>query len=146
MPSKAQPEIPDSGAPPVARKPGFPVAIGAAALSVLRSAVRYARHLPDRMLHRRRYRRAREAVRQLPRVRSVLVLCHGNVCRSPFAAAVFDRLARQSLGIDLDVSSAGFIGPGRQSPPEARAAALRRSYELEDHRSQLATGTMLRAA
>jgi len=44
------------------------------------------------------------------------------------------------------VSSAGFVGPGRQSPPEALAAGLRRSYDLHDHRSQLATPIILRAA
>jgi len=85
-------------------------------------------------------------VRRFAPFRSVVFLCYGNVCRSPFAAAVFDRLARQSPRIKATVSSAGFVGPGRQSPPEALAAGLRRSYKLDDHRSQLATPTLLRAA
>jgi protein-tyrosine-phosphatase len=102
--------------------------------------------LPDALLHRRRNERARETVRRLAPVRSVVFLCHGNVCRSPFAAAVFDRLARESHRIRAVVSSAGFIGPGRQPPAEALAAASRRSYELDGHRSQLATPTLLRAA
>ncbi len=146
MPLEARRETPDSTTEPAVGKPRFLVAIANAALGTLRGALRHARDLPDRLLHRQRHERARETVRQLAPLRSVVFLCYGNVCRSPFAAAVFDRLARQSPRIKATVSSAGFIGPGRQPPSEALAAGLRRSYELDDHRSQLATPTILRAA
>jgi protein-tyrosine-phosphatase len=127
-------------------KAGSLGAVAAAAMKILRWAVTQARQLPDRVLHRQRRELARDAVRQLRQLRSVVFLCHGNVCRSPFAAAVFDNVLRQLKHVDTAVVSAGFIGPGRQSPPEARAAAQRRSYELESHRSQLVTAAMLRAA
>ena len=45
------------------------------------------RHTPERLLHPLRRRRAAEALRRRPRPASVLVVCHGNICRSPFAAA-----------------------------------------------------------
>ena len=38
-------------------------------------------------------------------------------------------------GIRTD--SAGFIGPGRESPPEAINAALERSVDLSEHRSKV---------
>jgi protein-tyrosine-phosphatase len=146
MSSEATPEIPRPGTPPDAVKAGGPRVIAAAALRIVRSAATFARHLPDRVLHHQRRERARDVVRQVRQPRSVVFLCHGNVCRSPFAAAVFTHLAQQSPHISAMASSAGFIGPGRQSPIEARDAAVRRSYELESHRSQLATAAILRGA
>jgi protein-tyrosine phosphatase len=146
MPPEARLQTPGSATEPAVAKPRFLVAIANAALKAPRAAARRVRDLPDRALHRRRRERARETVRRLAPLRSVVFLCYGNVCRSPFAAAVFDRLARQSARIKATVSSAGFVGPGRQPPQEALAAGLRRSYELDDHRSQLATPTILRGA
>jgi protein-tyrosine phosphatase len=61
-------------------------------------------------------------------------VCHGNICRSPFAAALLrPSLSRNSVRVD----SAGFIGPGRPSPPEAVAAAARYGVDLSAHRSEL---------
>jgi protein-tyrosine-phosphatase len=67
------------------------------------------------------------------------------VCRSPFAGAVFDRLIRGTALGQLHVKSAGFIGPGRQPPPAALAAALRRGYDMSDHRSKLITTSTIAA-
>jgi protein-tyrosine-phosphatase/predicted ATP-grasp superfamily ATP-dependent carboligase len=62
----------------------------------------------------------------------VVLLCHGNICRSPFAAAL---LARKGLAID--VASAGTIPlEGRSAPPEAVAAARAFGVDLEVHRSR----------
>jgi protein-tyrosine phosphatase len=65
---------------------------------------------------------------------SVLVVCYGNICRSPFAAA---RLAGYLAPARVRVGSAGFIGPNRACPPEAVMAAARRGVDLAAHRSHL---------
>lgn len=90
---------------------------------------------PGRLLHPLRRRAARDALRGRA-LSSVLVVCHGNICRSPFAAALLER-ALAPLGIR--VASAGFVGPNRSAPPEAVAAAARRGVDLSAHRSRLLT-------
>lgn len=109
-------------------------------VSVGLSLLRRLRHLPDRLLHGRRRHAALRAVSD-GSVRSVLVLCNGNICRSPYAAAV---LAARGNGLRVD--SAGFIGPGRPCPPEAIAVARARGVALESHRSRLLDGNALAAA
>src|SRR2546427_199033 len=80
--------------------------------------------VPHRVLHPLRRRRALALLRRHAPVRSVLVVCHGNMCRSPFAAGL---LRPWLSGRGVRVDSAGFLGPGGRSPPEAVAdlAALR---------------------
>lgn len=95
------------------------------------------------MLHPLRRRHALDVLRQRPRPARVIVLCHGNICRSPFAAAL---LARDLAGTGVSVESAGFIGPGRPSPREAVAAAALRGVDLSEHRSTLLTAPRARAA
>src|SRR5882762_10170494 len=75
------------------------------------------RRTPERLLHPFRRRKALEALRGRARPRTLLVVCYGNICRSPMAAALLDRDLRP-LGID--VQSAGFIGFNRPAPVEAR--------------------------
>jgi len=114
---------------------------GCARPQFLRPAVHVIRHTPARILHPfvRRTAIARLAQRGLPA--SVLFVCHGNICRSPFAAAVLRRVIH---GVRVD--SAGFLGPGRPSPPEAVAAAARHGVDLSVHLSQLVTAETARAA
>ncbi|HET7188413.1 MAG TPA: hypothetical protein VFI52_09670 [Gemmatimonadaceae bacterium] len=102
----------------------------------LRNGARELRHLPDRLLHPRRRSLARRRLAASAPFQSALFICHGNVCRSPYAAATFERLTRDGGG-RVDVGSAGFIGPGRQPPPAALAAAARRDIDMQAHRSQL---------
>lgn len=66
---------------------------------------------------------------------SVLVVCHGNICRSPYAAA----LLRRSLPSQIRVGSAGFVGPGRSCPVVAVEVAAARGLDLSGHRSQVLT-------
>src|SRR2546425_10349935 len=101
---------------------------GCARPQFLRPAVHVIRHTPARILHPfvRRTAIARLAQRGLPA--SVLFVCHGNICRSPFAAAVLRRVIH---GVRVD--SAGFLGPGRPSPPEAVAPAARPRGGLPAH-------------
>jgi protein-tyrosine-phosphatase/predicted ATP-grasp superfamily ATP-dependent carboligase len=87
-----------------------------------------------------RRRRARRALTRLAAAveagnRRVIVLCHGNICRSPFAARLLARKA-QAAGVELEVISAGTIPlVGRRSPREAVAAARAHRIDLEPHRS-----------
>jgi protein-tyrosine phosphatase len=107
--------------------------------------MRRLRHTPDKLLHARRRQAAQMRVRgRLPR--SVLFLCHGNICRSPFAAAAFSRALPHPLADNVEITSAGFILPGRGAPPEAIAAARRVGLELSAHRSAVFTADALRSA
>ena len=79
-------------------------------------------------------------MRQLARARGlrrVLFVCHGNICRSPYAAASFLRRLPPVFRANVQASSAGFIGPGRPSPGEALAVSRRRGIDLSAHMSQL---------
>jgi protein-tyrosine phosphatase len=101
------------------------------------------RHTPDRLLRPLRRRRAIDALRRRPRPARVLVVCHGNICRSPVAGAL---LARELAPLGIEVQSAGFIGFNRPAPREAIAAAERHAIDLEPHRSRLVTTAIIRAS
>ena len=101
------------------------------------------RRMPDRLLHASRRRAALVALAAHGPLRSVLVVCNGNIFRSPFAAAVLNRALERS-GVAVD--SAGFIGPGRPSPADAVVVAARRGIDLRGHRSQLLMPDLVRAA
>lgn len=99
-------------------------------LTPLRQLAVAARDRMDARLHPRRRARAEALLAELG-PRSVLVLCLGNVCRSPYAARVLaERLP------DLHVESAGFIGPGRSPPEVACKVARARGVDHADHRSR----------
>jgi len=68
------------------------------------------------------------------------------VCRSPYAAAAFARALDRQGGGSIQVTSAGFIGPGRIPPESALAAAERRGLDVSSHRSRLLTPEIIRAA
>ena len=109
-----------------------------------RALARELRHLPDRLLHPLRRRRALARVRA-DAPASVLMVCHGNICRSPYAAAVLRR-ASEDTGSGVAVDSAGFIGPGRQPPSNARAIAKEHGFDLETHISKVITPDLIAAA
>ena len=108
----------------------------------LRAVARAVRYLPDRLRHSARRTDARRRLSATAPVRTALFICHGNVCRSPFAKVLFARLMEER-GTLVDVSSAGFIGPGRTSPPGALSAAARRRFDMSTHRSSLITAERL---
>jgi protein-tyrosine-phosphatase len=112
------------------------------ATNLLLQGARLLRHLPDRLLHGRRRRSAARRVAARGRPATLLFICHGNICRSPYAEAS----ARRRLGAATRVESAGFIGPDRASPAEAVAAASEVGIDLTAHRSRVLTPEMLRAA
>ena len=86
--------------------------------------------------------RRREAVSSLrahARPGQVLFICHGNLCRSPFAELVFRREMQHMQAGLFESVSAGFVGPNRRPPSEAFAAAGRCGIDLSGHRSRLVT-------
>lgn len=75
--------------------------------------------------------------------RSVLVLCHGNVCRSPLLQVSLAKHLAERGRSDVEVRSAGFIGPDRSSPDLAIAVANEMGYDLKPHRSVTLTANDL---
>jgi protein-tyrosine phosphatase len=102
---------------------------------------RAIRHTPDRLLHGWRRRRQTQALDGLT-PRAVLFVCLGNICRSPYAAYVFQRLA----GPQVRTVSAGFIGPGRPMPEAGQKVARARGLDLATHRSQFLTPELVAEA
>ena len=110
-------------------------------MTLLRDLLVRARRTRVRLLHPLRRRKALAALRTRPRPTKLLVVCHGNLVRSPFAAAV---LSRELAPAGIDVRSAGFIGFDRPAPAEAVAAAARHDVDLTAHRSRLLTTELVR--
>jgi protein-tyrosine-phosphatase len=107
--------------------------------------LRNLNHLSDALLHSRRRRAAQIQLRRL-RPRTILFICHGNICRSPFAAAIFARSYPGDAGRRVTAASAGFIGPGRTPPSQALQAGLRHGVDISAHRSDVIATERLRAA
>jgi len=105
------------------------------------------RQLSRRLLQRSRRRAALAAVVRASRLpKAILFVCHGNMFRSPFAAAVL-RQALERGGVNgVRVESAGLIGAGRPVPRDAIATAARRGIDLSRHTSQLVLADVVRAA
>lgn len=100
-----------------------------------------ARNLPDRVLHNRRHSSTVRRVSQMERPRRILIVCHGNICRSPYLEA---RLRLALPGISI--SSAGFIGRDRAVPTFSREVSARRGIDLTQFRSQLISPDNVRNA
>ena len=73
-------------------------------------------------------------------MKKILVVCMGNICRSPTGEAVLKHLAQQK-GIALQVDSAGTIGFHAGNPPDARSvqAGEKRGYSFNGIRSRQVT-------
>lgn len=111
----------------------------------LKRAVRAALAFPSRLGHARRRRRAETWLDELGPVHDVLVMCTGNICRSPYVARKLERDVPQGAAT-LVVTSAGFLRSDRPSPVEARDAAVRRGIDLQSHRSVQVQAADLEAA
>lgn len=80
--------------------------------------------------------------------KQILVVCYGNICRSPMAVAVFQReLEARGLEADFEVASAG-VGAveGLPAAPLAQRVAADSGLSLASHRSRLLTAEMAAAA
>jgi protein-tyrosine-phosphatase/predicted ATP-grasp superfamily ATP-dependent carboligase len=95
------------------------------------------RQVRRRALLRRQRASSRSLARRIGGRRKVLVLCHGNICRSAYAEA---RLQAGARPHHLEVRSAGFHPVvGRSVPEPFQRIAERRGVGLDAHRSKLAT-------
>ena len=75
------------------------------------------------------------------RPRTLLILCHGNLCRSPYLQAVIKRALPE-----MRVESAGFMALGGPAPPFAVAVSARRGIDLSGFRSRPLVQAMVRGA
>ncbi len=102
---------------------------------IVRIPLRAARTSLLRLFHPVRRLRAKRRVRALLPVRKIVVLCTGNICRSPYAG---HRLAAADGGLsDLQIKSAGLMGSRRKPPEEAIVVARDRGLDLGEHSSVL---------
>lgn len=103
----------------------------------LKQGLRWLRREPERLLHPLRRRWAKKRLAEVPSPQTILVVCHGNICRSPYAAAKLRALLRERGDRGVRIDSAGFVGPHRESPPEAIDVASARGFDLRRHRSRV---------
>ena len=97
----------------------------------------------DGARHPQRRESATERFRAMDTPSSVLFVCLGNVCRSPYAEWSLRRDLETS---DIRVDSAGFIGPNRNPPQIAIEVARERGVEHGANNSQLVTAALLEEA
>src|SRR5204862_7259995 len=81
--------------------------------------------LADRILHRRRHEAAGRLLADLDPPRNILIVCHGNVYRSPYLEA-----ALKTAPPEIKIASAGFTGPGRPWAPRALESRAKRALDL----------------
>lgn len=67
----------------------------------------------------------------------ILVVCSGNICRSPMGEGILRALAGRRAGPDVVVASAGTLGIVGQAPhPHAVTACARRGVDIAAQRSR----------
>jgi glycosyltransferase involved in cell wall biosynthesis/protein-tyrosine-phosphatase len=132
--------VPKSGAVRVheRQRGGFSEHVGVLTLcwGLTRKLLEYVTRRVGHAVERRRMKRIRRnptALRTALRsAKSLLVVCHGNIIRSPFAAC----LVAQALGEQrtISISSAGLEAMSGRSPhPTALLTATKRSVDLSGH-------------
>ncbi|CAM3905491.1 low molecular weight protein-tyrosine-phosphatase [Vibrio aquimaris] len=64
--------------------------------------------------------------------KKILVVCMGNICRSPTGEAIL-RAKAERMGLDIEVDSAGTIGYHQGNPPDPRSKSVgeRRGYSFK---------------
>jgi len=112
----------------------------------MRRLARRAARVSDRALHGLRRRSLLRKFERRGRPTSVLFVCHGNICRSPFAAGLMRQLLPAALRGAVTVESAGFVGAYWPSPREAIEVAAEWGVDLSHHRARLLTPALVRAA
>jgi protein-tyrosine phosphatase len=91
----------------------------------------------DRLTHSWDRKRARARLRRRGRPQRIIIICYGNICRSPYAAAFLRKqLEIMNVG-DTLIESAGLIGPDRPANQQGLAIAMKRGLDLSGHRSRL---------
>lgn len=75
----------------------------------------------------------------------VLIVCTGNICRSPMAEGLL-RAGAKSAGLDLVVASAGTVDSGASADEHAVAVMADRGIDISGHRSHRMTGVDIAAS
>ncbi len=109
-----------------------------------RRLLRVMKRHSEQLLHAQRRRRATARLQRYPEPPSILLVCVGNICRSPYAAAVLRQRLNGFLGKEYQFRSAGFMGGGQRPPADAIQVASRRNVDLSAHRSQMITAHCVR--
>jgi protein-tyrosine phosphatase len=91
----------------------------------------------DRLSHSHHRRRAKKRVCELGRPNRILVVCTGNIFRSPYAAELLRTVLERTGSPNIQVESAGFIDPGRPADGLGLSHALLRGIDISQHRSRL---------
>jgi glycosyltransferase involved in cell wall biosynthesis/protein-tyrosine-phosphatase len=115
----------------------------AIALAPFQALAGRVRRKSEYLIERRRAERLREdpapLVAALAGAERVLVVCHGNIIRSPFAARLLDRLVHDRSRA-IAIASAGLSAePGRPSHSLAIETAAPSSIDLRDHAARRLT-------
>jgi protein-tyrosine phosphatase len=87
-------------------------------------------------LHPRRRDRVRDQLRAGGPPQTILIVCYGNICRSPYGAAALRRLLPPTAS-GIRIESAGFIGAHRTPPANAVDVAAARGIDLRRHVSRI---------
>jgi protein-tyrosine phosphatase len=75
----------------------------------------------------------------------ILILCTGNICRSPMAEGLLRERLRER-GVEATVSSAGMSFDGRSATEEAILAADEYDLDISEHRSRVMNAELVRQA
>ncbi|HEY6099791.1 MAG TPA: low molecular weight protein arginine phosphatase [Anaeromyxobacter sp.] len=79
-------------------------------------------------------------------IRNVLLVCTGNICRSPLAASLLER-ALKERGLEVTVTSAGTgAWDGAPASEGAYLVGLERGLDLSGHRARLLTRELVEGA
>lgn len=81
-----------------------------------------------------------------PGVRSMVFVCKGNICRSPFAAFQADRLAREAGAAILNASAGLQPSQADACPPDAVAAAAAYGHDMSRWRPVPLTDELMTAS
>src|SRR3989442_8878821 len=80
-------------------------------------------------------------------MKQILLVCTGNICRSPLAAALLTRALAERGFEGIDVSSAGTgAWDGAPASEGAYLVGLERGLDLSGHRARLLTRELVEAA
>ncbi len=104
---------------------------------------RFARRkAKDRWLLNRAQSKLKQLSREKGQIRKILLVCYGNICRSPLAEQIVRKLMP-----DMTVTSAGFHRKtGRKSPTNVLEAARQLGVDLTSHSSKLIDTKMVSEA
>jgi len=86
-----------------------------------------------------------ESTEPMGRSLRLLVVCTGNICRTPMAV-YFLTTAATEAGLDVVVTSSGFLTVDQPASPMVQEVMGERGADLSTHRSRLTTPEMLAQA